>query len=326
MQSGTGTCTVKVNRAGDANYNAAVEVSASATATKINQAALTLTGVPATAAYLSSFTVTPGGGSGSAALVVSTAGVCGNAGNAVTMQSGTGTCTVKVNRAGDANYYPAPEVGASATAAKAGTTTTVAGLTPAPAILGLSVNVSVSVQSVAAPGGTVTVTNGSSSCTAALAGGTGSCSLTASAVGQNAFVVTYPGDGTNFNGSTGQGGDVQYNFTGFFQPIDNLPVVNAVKAGQAVPIKFSLHGNQGLNIFMPNSPASVATSCGTFDPLDTVEETVTAGASSLSYDPGSDQYIYVWKTDKGWAAGSCRELQVTLKDGSVKKAHFKLTM
>ena len=84
---------------------------------KASQAALTLTGVPGTAAYLSSFTVTPGGGSSSAALVVSTSGVCSIAGNLVTMNSGTGY-TVKVNRAGDANYNDATQVSADATATK----------------------------------------------------------------------------------------------------------------------------------------------------------------------------------------------------------------
>src|SRR5207249_821594 len=118
MTSGTGTCTVKVNRAGDTNYNDAAQVSADATATKINQAVLTLTGVPATSPYQASFTVTPGGGSGSNALAVSTSGVCTNVGNLVTMTSGTGTCTVKVNRAGDTNYNDAAQVSADATATK----------------------------------------------------------------------------------------------------------------------------------------------------------------------------------------------------------------
>src|SRR5262249_6238728 len=30
---------------------------------------------------------------------------------------------------------------------------------------------------------------------------------------------------------------VVYNFSGFFQPVDNLPVINSVKAGQAIPVK-----------------------------------------------------------------------------------------
>src|SRR5438445_3582384 len=40
-----------------------------------------------------------------------------------------------------------------------------------------------------------------------------------------------------------------YSFSGFFAPVDNPPTFNRVKAGTAVPVKFSLGGDQGLNIF-----------------------------------------------------------------------------
>jgi hypothetical protein len=113
---------------------------------------------------------------------------------------------------------------------------------------------------------------------------------------------------------------VSYTFNGFFQPIDNN-VVNTVKAGSAIPVKFSLGGNQGLAIFAANSPASgVATQCDGAA-TDEVEVTVTAGNSSLSYDAGANQYNYVWKTEKNWVG--CRQLRMTLKDGSVKTAMFK---
>ena len=113
-----------------------------------------------------------------------------------------------------------------------------------------------------------------------------------------------------------------YTFTGFFQPVDNLPTLNQVTAGQAIPVKFSLNGNQGLNIFAAGSPLSQAIVCNSGAPVDDIEQTVTAGASSLSYDAGTGQYIYVWKTDKAWA-GTCRQLIVRLNDGTDHKASFK---
>lgn len=113
-----------------------------------------------------------------------------------------------------------------------------------------------------------------------------------------------------------------YNFTGFFAPIDNLPAVNEMKAGQAAPVKFSLGGNQGLNIFAAGSPSSVQINCNTNDPISVVEETETAGQSSLSYDAGSDRYKYTWKTESSWK-NTCRLLTVTLRDGSVHTAKFK---
>jgi uncharacterized repeat protein (TIGR01451 family) len=112
---------------------------------------------------------------------------------------------------------------------------------------------------------------------------------------------------------------VLYNFTGFFSPVGNPPVLNAVNAGRAIPVKFSLSGNKGLGIFPAGSPTSVGFDCGTSSEID-VQETLTAGGSSLSY--GGDQYNYVWKTESSWA-GTCRQLRITLNDGSVHVANFK---
>ena len=114
---------------------------------------------------------------------------------------------------------------------------------------------------------------------------------------------------------------VLYNFTGFFSPVMNQPTVNVVNAGRAIPVKFSLSGNKGLNIFAPNSPSSGPVTCNSTDPATDLTDTLTAGSSSLSYDASTDQYIYVWKTDSSWA-GTCRQLVVTLNDGSVYRANF----
>ncbi|HEX5874393.1 MAG TPA: immunoglobulin-like domain-containing protein [Pyrinomonadaceae bacterium] len=113
-----------------------------------------------------------------------------------------------------------------------------------------------------------------------------------------------------------------YNFTGFFSPIDNPPFLNEMKAGQAAPVKFSLGGDQGLNIFAAGSPGSVQINCSTSAPIATVEETETAGSSSLTYDPTTDRYKYVWKTEPSWK-NTCRQLTVTLRDGTVHVASFK---
>jgi len=113
-----------------------------------------------------------------------------------------------------------------------------------------------------------------------------------------------------------------YNFTGFFAPIDNPPAFNEMKAGQAAPVKFSLGGNQGLNIFTAGSPSSVQITCDSGAPILPVEETETAGQSSLSYDATSNQYKYTWKTDSSWK-NTCRQLTVTLRDGTVHVAYFK---
>jgi len=115
---------------------------------------------------------------------------------------------------------------------------------------------------------------------------------------------------------------VSYTFTGFFPPVDNPPVVNVAKAGSAIPVKFSLGGNLGLTILAAGYPVSQKVTCDSSAPLSDIEQTVTAGSSSLTYDAASGQYIYVWKTDKSWA-GTCRQFIVRLTDGTTHKGSFQ---
>jgi hypothetical protein len=107
----------------------------------------------------------------------------------------------------------------------------------------------------------------------------------------------------------------EYNFSGFFQPVDNAPTVNVAKAGSAVPVKFSLGGDQGLNILQTGRPQATIVSCSTSAPTDAIETTVTAGGSSLQYDATANQYTYVWKTNSNWA-GTCMQFDLGLNDGS----------
>jgi Tol biopolymer transport system component len=113
-----------------------------------------------------------------------------------------------------------------------------------------------------------------------------------------------------------------YVFTGFLQPVDNAPTVNAVKAGSAIPVKFRLGGDFGLDVFEPGYPVVQALACDSLSPIDTIEETVNAGSSRLHYVGGSNQYVYTWKTDRAWA-GSCRQLSIRFADGSTKSAMFR---
>jgi hypothetical protein len=119
---------------------------------------------------------------------------------------------------------------------------------------------------------------------------------------------------------------VHFDFTGFFKPVSNpgptAPyVMNTVQAGQAVPITFSLGGNQGLNIFAGGNPASKPVAC-TLSNTERAEPTRAAGNTGLSYHAGSDRYRYLWKTKKAWS-GTCRQLSLTLVDGSTHLALFR---
>jgi hypothetical protein len=113
-----------------------------------------------------------------------------------------------------------------------------------------------------------------------------------------------------------------YSFAGFRSPVDGPPTRNLANAGSAIPVKFSLGGDRGLAIFTSGSPASQKVACDGGAPLDIIEETVSAGSSSLKFDPGSDQYTYVWKTDRSWA-GTCRSLILHFGNGIEQSATFQ---
>lgn len=109
-------------------------------------------------------------------------------------------------------------------------------------------------------------------------------------------------------------------FDGFYAPVDNH-VRNGARAGSAIPLKFSLDGDRGLDIFAAGSPSSRAVSCTTSDPYDEIEQTVTAGKSSLQYTAATDTYTYVWKTDRSWTG--CRKLTITFFDGTTQEVVFQ---
>lgn len=137
------------------------------------------------------------------------------------------------------------------------------------------------------------------------------------------YIITY-----NASDPSGNAADpvtravkVIYDFSGFFSPVGNPPTLNQVNAGRSIPVKFSLAGNQGLNVLAAGSPYSQQVSCGSNAPTD-LQETGTAGNSSLTYDASTNQYVYVWKTEGSWA-GTCRVLTVALNDGTLHTASFK---
>ena len=84
----------------------------------------------------------------------------------------------------------------------------------------------------------------------------------------------------------------QFQFSGFMQPVDAYPTFNVMKAGAAAPVKFSLGGFRGTNIFAPGYPKSQAINCGSSVSESTLEQTTTAGASSLTYDEFTDLSVH----------------------------------
>ena len=142
------------------------------------------------------------------------------------------------------------------------------------------------------------------------------------AVGQKTFTVEAR-DAAGNVASKSHDYRVVYDFAGFFSPVDNPTVLNRAQAGSAIPVKFDLSGDRGLNIFAENSPRSRRIGCDSAAPVDAIEQTASAGESGLTYDADAARYVYVWKTRKAWG-DTCRRLAVELDDGTVHRANFKL--
>jgi hypothetical protein len=112
-----------------------------------------------------------------------------------------------------------------------------------------------------------------------------------------------------------------YDISGPFQPVDPQPILNTMNAGRTVPLKFSLGGDYGLDVFEAGYPKSQWVACDGGDAQDDVESTSSTG-SGLSYDAATGTYQYNWKTSKSWA-GQCRTLILKFNDGQELRADFR---
>ena len=102
------TDTVTATYSGDSNHSG----SSGSVSQTVNQASQTIAftrNAPASAAYNSTFTVAASASSG-LSVSYGSGGSCSNVGATYTMTSGTGTCSVTANQAGNANYSAAPPV------------------------------------------------------------------------------------------------------------------------------------------------------------------------------------------------------------------------
>jgi hypothetical protein len=116
---------------------------------------------------------------------------------------------------------------------------------------------------------------------------------------------------------------VQYAFSGFSNPIAAMPAMNTAKAGKTVPVKYSLRDVNNASISDLTSFVSLVSApvaCDTNVPTAAAEETDGAGSTTIHFDSG--QFIYNWKTQSAWQ-GTCRVLQLTLKDGTRHMVTFQ---
>jgi DNA-binding beta-propeller fold protein YncE len=104
-------------------------------------------------------------------------------------------------------------------------------------------------------------------------------------------------------------------FEGFLGPIHDGSLV---RAGDAIPIVFSLGGFQGNDVLAAGSPTSVQVACD--DPGEPTGGDPASSASSrgLFFNRWTRHYVFLWQTSKAWA-GTCRSFVLGLRDGSVER-------
>jgi hypothetical protein len=306
-----GTCTIVVRQAGGNNYLRAPDQAQSFTVVKAPQT-VAITSTPSSPTFGGSYSLAATGGTSGNSVVFSsnTPAVCTITGATATFVA-AGTCTVAANQAGNGQYDAAPETTQTFTVAKAAQLVSFTTFPPNPALLGGSYVPAATSQS-----GSAVVFSAFGACTfdgsAVRHTSIGACILHASAAGNANYL----------DGEALQGFSVMYDFTGFAAPIANAPSVNTATAGSVVRLKFSLAGNQGLDVIRAGSPLSGVLSgpCNLSGPIDS--PTLAISAADLKYDPTTDQYQYSWQTLTSWA-GTCRAFILILKDGASHVAHFQ---
>lgn len=115
-----------------------------------------------------------------------------------------------------------------------------------------------------------------------------------------------------------------WDFVGFAQPVDNNGVLNKVKAGHAIPLKWRLLDTDGSPVTSLASATITVKSlnCALGSTVDQIEETAPGGSGLQNL--GGGYYQLNWKTPTSYA-NSCKTMQLDLKDGAPHNALFQFT-
>ena len=118
----------------------------------------------------------------------------------------------------------------------------------------------------------------------------------------------------------------KWTIKGFYPPVDMNGVVNTVKSGTPIALKFEVFAGS-TELTDPSTVVASLTStkvdCSTGDKLGEPQPLIPQGGTSLRYDTTAGHFIFNWKTPSG-QAGTCYDVQLTTKDGSSIVAKFQL--
>jgi Pro-kumamolisin, activation domain/Bacterial Ig-like domain (group 3) len=247
-----GSCTIAADQAGDANFNAALEVTQPVTVNKADQT-ITFAALADKVLGSAPFTVSAAGGGSTSPVTFSstTAAVCTVSGSTVTLVS-AGTCTIEADQAGDANYNAAAPVSRSFAVGKASQTITF----PAIASFGWSGG-SATLAATASSGLAVTYSLVSGPCS--ISGST----VTATAAGSCTIAADQAGNA---------------NFTAALQATQTVTVT---KAGQTITFAALTDKVLGSAPFTVSATGGASTSAVTFSSLTAAVCTVSGSTVTL---------------------------------------------
>jgi hypothetical protein len=124
----SGTCLIKVSKAGDTNYTDKTSTATTFTFNRAEQSALSITNT--TASYGTPLTLATSGGTGTGAITYSvSSGPCTVSGNTTLNYSAAGTCVLTATKAQDVNYLAKTSSLASIVVNRVAVTTTVSSAT-----------------------------------------------------------------------------------------------------------------------------------------------------------------------------------------------------
>jgi len=156
--------------------------------------------------------------------------------------------------------------------------------------------------------------------------GLASCVVTGggTSVGAHSYLATATDNAGNTATATLNYTVLAWTANGYYAPVNMGGVLNTVKGGSTVPLKFELFAGS-TELTSTSTVTSFKTqkiSCSSSTGTEDAIELVTSGGTSLRYDSTAGQFIQNWKTPTG--AGSCYAATMTSNDGSTITALFKI--
>jgi uncharacterized repeat protein (TIGR01451 family) len=109
---------------------------------------------------------------------------------------------------------------------------------------------------------------------------------------------------------------VTYDFDGFYAPVDRPNTMNVSKAGQAIPLKWTLRDANGdpVTDLVAVTIKTVATPCVQGNTTDPLEEYANSTSGLLNL--GDGRYQYNWKTPANYA-GTCKSIALVFGSGGL---------